>query len=284
MGCAVSDDAMTTNLLDDLRARNEMTLAEAASNVCQGAAAWPIWGMIGWNDVRQKYRRSVLGPFWITLSMAIFISGLGIVYSRIFNAEIDVFLPYLGAGLIAWTFIASSMLESCNALQEAEAVIKQIRIPISAFVFRVIWRNFIVFMHTIVLIVPIWLVFGIRPDWTTSMIVPGLLLLCANLLWIGHVLSIACARFRDITVIVATILQLAIFITPIMFPVSALGPLEWVAQANPLYHMVALIRAPLIGDTVSPLTWMVAVGMFPIGMVMVLLLLRHTSHRIVYWL
>jgi lipopolysaccharide transport system permease protein len=98
------------------------------------------------------------------------------------------------------------------------------------------------------------------------------------------VLSIACARFRDITVIVATILQLAIFITPIMFPVSALGPLEWVAQANPLYHMVALIRAPLIGDTVSPLTWMVAVGMFPIGMVMVLLLLRHTSHRIVYWL
>jgi ABC-type polysaccharide/polyol phosphate export permease len=261
-----------------------MTLAQAARNVCQGAGAWPIWIMIGWNDVRQKYRRSVLGPFWITLSMAVFISGLGIIYSRIFKVGLDVFLPYLGLGLIAWTFISSTTMESCNALQEAEGVIKQIKIPISTFVFRVVWRNFIVFMHTIVLIVPIWLVFGIQLHWTISMIFPGLLLVCANLVWIGHVLSISSARFRDIPLIVGTILQLAIFATPIMWPVSALGPLEWVAHVNPLYHLVELIRAPLIGDIPSSLTWIVTIGMFPIGTVIVLLLLRGTSHRIVYWL
>jgi len=274
MASAVCNEGMTV-----------ITLAQAARNVCQAARAWPVWIIIGWNDVRQKYRRSVLGPFWITLSMAVFVSGLGIIYSRIFKVELDVFLPYLGLGFIAWTFIASTMMESCSALLDAEGIIKQIRIPISTFVFRVVWRNLIVLMHTIILIVPMWLAFGIRPHWATTMILlPGLLLVSANLAWICHVLSISSARFRDIPLIVGTILQLAIFATPIMWPVSALGPLGWVAQVNPLYHLVELIRAPLIGDAPSPLTWMVTIGMLPIGTAIVLLLLRRTSHRIVYWL
>src|ERR1700730_14608158 len=67
--------------------------------------AWRLWTMLGWNDIRQRYRRSTLGPFWITLSMAVFIGVLGMIYSRIFHVNVEVYLPFLTAGYVTWRFI-----------------------------------------------------------------------------------------------------------------------------------------------------------------------------------
>src|SRR5438309_10366730 len=87
-----------------------------------------IWGMLGWDDIRQRYRRSVLGPFWITLSMGIFILLLGVIYSRIFGVDIAVYLPYLTLGYILWGFISQTTMDSCGAFQEGERIIKQIKL------------------------------------------------------------------------------------------------------------------------------------------------------------
>src|SRR5258708_32822844 len=76
--------------------------------------AWPLWTMLGWNDIRQRYRRSTLGPLWITLSMAVFIGVLGVIYSRIFHVEVDIYLPFLTAGYVTWGFIAQVINESCG--------------------------------------------------------------------------------------------------------------------------------------------------------------------------
>src|SRR5262245_65717647 len=95
----------------------------------EGIVAWPMWSTVGWNDIRQRYRRSVLGPFWITISMGLFIALLGTIYSRIFNQEIATFLPYVAMGVISWGFISGTMVESCNVFMEGASVIKQIQLP-----------------------------------------------------------------------------------------------------------------------------------------------------------
>lgn len=249
-----------------------------------GIRAWPLWSTLGWNDIRQRYRRSVLGPIWITLSMGIFIMLLSVIYSRIFKLDINIYMPYVGIGLITWNFLSGSINESCLAFQESDRIIRQVRIPYSAFVLRVVWRNLIVLLHTITLYVPIALVFSVKTDIMTFLALPGLCLLSFNLIWLGIVVAVVSTRYRDVYQIVTTALQIGMFATPIMWPVGSIGSDSWIVVLNPAYHLVELVRAPLLGGSPTALSWAVALGCCAGGTLFAVLLLRHTSRRIVYWL
>ena len=159
-------------------------VADIDRDLLAGIRAWRLWTMLGWNDIRQRYRRSVLGPFWITISMAVFITLLGEIYSHIFKIELKTYLPYLSLGYIIWGFVATTTSESFVSFQESERVIRQIRLPYSIYVFRVVWRNFIVFLHTIVIFVPVAIIFDVRPGFTGLLALPGLALVYINQAWL----------------------------------------------------------------------------------------------------
>ena len=250
----------------------------------RGIRAWRLWTMLGWNDIRLRYRRSVLGPFWLTLSMAIFIVTLGLIYSRIFHAELSSFLPYIAAGFITWGFISTTINESCSAFLESESVIRQVRLPFSAFMLRVTWRNFIVMLHTIILLVPVWAFFGVTPWYTMALALPGMALVYVNQVWIGLVIAILSTRFRDVPQIVQTALQVMVFATPIMWPVSTLGDNTLVADLNPAFHLVELVRGPLTGNAPAALSWEVGITMAVLGPIAAALLFQRSARRIVYWL
>jgi lipopolysaccharide transport system permease protein len=259
-------------------------LQSFGGDVYLGARASEIWSILGWNDIRQRYRRSVIGPFWITLSTSVLIVALGLIYSQIFKTDIKTYLPYLALGFIVWVFISSATMESCGAFLDSESIIKQIRIPFSVFVFRVVWRNFIVFLHTIVLFVPISVIFGIVPGWIDLLALPGFALVLLNQVWIGIILATLSARYRDVPQIVGAVTQVAIFATPIMWPVSALGGHTFIAEINPLHHMIDIVRGPLIGELPALLSWLVALGLNVFDMLLAMALLRRASKRLVYWL
>src|SRR3984893_9391901 len=161
-----------------------------SQEVAAGFRAWPVWGLMGWDDIRQRYRRSVIGPFWITLSMGIFILVLGVIYSRLFHTELRTFLPYLTVGYVVWGFMSAAANDSCIAFSDASRVIKQIKLPYSVYVLRVVWRNFIIFLHTIVIYIPMAIIFKIAPNLTTFYEIPGLILVVVNLLWLTTVIAI----------------------------------------------------------------------------------------------
>ena len=250
----------------------------------EGMGNWRLWTVLGWTDIRRRYRRSILGPFWLTISMSLLIAALGTLYSRIFHTEIATYLPYLTLGFVVWGFIATSIKETCIAFWINADRIKQIRLPFSAHILRLIWANLIVLLHTIIIIVPIWIWFRQWPTPYALMAIPGVLIIGLNLMWVGVILAILNTRFRDVSQMVETALQIAVFATPIMWPVSALGEQRFVADVNPIYHLIELVRAPLLGEAPDAMSWLVALGVAAVGLLVAALLLRRVERRIVYWL
>ena len=242
-----------------------------------------IWGMLGWDDIRQRYRRSLLGPFWITLSMGVFIVLLGVIYARLFKTDIAVYLPYLSVGLVTWGFIATTTTEGCRAFQEGERILKQIKLPYGVYILRVVWRNVIIFLHTIVIFIPVAVLFKVEPTWYMLLALPGMGLIYINQVWVTFVLAILCSRYRDIMPIVATSVQILMFATPIMYVRESLGESAWIADINPLYHLIELVRAPLLGQAPAILSWEVGIATAVVGTAMALALLVRTSRRIVFW-
>ena len=144
----------TINTLDD-GSRSQATRMPPPSSqatlalldLVQGARAFRLWGLLAWQDVRQHYRRSLIGPFWITISMGIMVTALGLLFSTVFNTNLADYLPFLATGLVIWSLIASMVNEGCGTFINAESIIKQIKLPLSTHGYRVACRALIIFAH-----------------------------------------------------------------------------------------------------------------------------------------
>jgi ABC-2 type transport system permease protein/lipopolysaccharide transport system permease protein len=254
------------------------------AEVLAGAMLWRVWIRFGWHDVVARYRRSWVGPIWLVLSMLIFVIALGLVYSLLFNIPVPEYLPFVAIGIVTWTFISSIATESVQTFVEAEGYIRQINRPLSIYVYRVIWRNVIVFSNQFVAALGVALVFNRLYISYLPLALIGLALLAAQAVWITLLIGIIGARFRDLVPIVQNIVLVMFFITPIMWPPSALKHNTWIADINPLYHMIELVRSPLLGTVPPYYSYLMVIGMALIGFLLALRIYGRFRSRVVYWL
>jgi lipopolysaccharide transport system permease protein len=249
-----------------------------------GMLATHVWLALGWHDIRQRYRRSVLGPFWFTLSTLIMVAVLGALYSTLLVQEITEYLPYLGVGLVVWHYLSACVNEGSTAFIGSAYLIRQIRMPITVHVCRIVWRNFVILLHSLPIIVIMFFIFGHVPGLGILLVIPGLLLLLLNGVWVGIVLGILCARYRDVLPIVGNLLQVAFFFTPIMWSKELLKGRAWVADYNPLHHLIEIVRAPILGQPIELQSWVWSMGLLLLGFSAAQYLMVRCRNRVPYWL
>lgn len=242
--------------------------------------------VFGWQDIRQRYRRSVLGPFWITVSMAVMIAALGIVFGAVLKSPMESYLPFLTIGLIMWTFMSTVVTEGCTAFTSVEGMIRQMPIPFFVYVLRMYWRNTIILGHNLLIYPFVCLILGKSISLTALWAIPGFAVVSLNLLWIAVCCAVFCTRFRDVTQIIGSLVQVAFYISPIIWMPAALPAraANMILEPNPIYHMLAVIRDPILGVTPVMLNWTVTIGMACVGWLFALWLLGRARHRIAYWL
>jgi lipopolysaccharide transport system permease protein len=260
-----------------------MAVGAALSDFGSGLALWPLWMRLGWNDILQRYRRSMLGPFWLTASMAIMVIALGILYAELFNTPIHDFLPYLCVGLLVWNLVSSFLIEGGTLFTGAESYIKQIRLPYSVYVYRSIWSKLIIFAHNFVIYFGVLIYFEIWPGAVALLAIPGLLLVLINgaaaNLWIGMI----SARFRDVPQLVNSGVQIVFFITPIMWKPELLRTRVYIAEWNPFYHLVEIVRAPLLGYMPSTTNYVAVLLITVVNLLLVGAFFARFRSRISYW-
>ena len=239
--------------------------------------------MLGWLEIKQRYRRSVLGPFWLTISTGAMIAVIGLVYSRLFGQEISGYFSYLAIGWVVWMFMAGLMNDACTTFISGEGYIKQIKLPLTIHVLRMVWKNLLILAHNFVIVIIVMLFFRPDLDWHLVLFPLGLLVIAVNGVWLGVFLGLICARFRDIPNIVASLVQVVFFLTPVLWKPDMLGAHSWVATWNPLYHFLEIVRGPLLGASPSSLSWMAALFMTSAGLVIMLVFFSRFRARIAYW-
>jgi ABC-type polysaccharide/polyol phosphate export permease len=247
----------------------EAQLKLALDDVRQGFARSDLWLLLGWNDIRQKFRRSLLGPFWLTISTAIMLVALGFVYAALFKMDLKQYFPFLAAGIVTWSLISSLVIEGCQTFIGVESMIKQIRLPFTVHAFRVVWRNMLVFFHNIVIVVVVVLIFAKLPG-----LIPLLCLL----------VGLICTRYRDMPPMVASLVQLVFFVTPIIWHPSLLAGRQRIVNFNPFYHFIELLRAPMLDTVPTVTTWAAVLGITLGGWVATVLVFWRYRRRIAYWI
>ena len=257
----------------------------ACVDVIAGMSAIDIWGRLGWRETKRRYRRTAFGPFWTTVSLAFFVTSLGLVWSNLWHKDPKTFLPYLTSGMLCWVFFLAVCTEGCGSFYGYEKLIKQLRISYTLLGSAVVWRNAIVFFHNLIIYVLVGIYAGISVNWASLLVIPGFALLCLNAVWIVVVLGTICARYRDFQQLVANILQVSLFLTPIFWsPDQLSGHAAFFAQFNPLYHLIAIVREPLLGQAPTLMNWLVVGLITMVGWMVTLQILTKLRHRIVYWL
>ncbi|HEY0638158.1 MAG TPA: ABC transporter permease [Pseudonocardiaceae bacterium] len=261
----------------------------AFGDLAAGWAQRQLWGHLGWQDIRQRYRRSVLGPLWITISMAVTAVALGLLYSQLFGQPIQTFLPYVTVGFIVWGFIQGCVNEGSEVFITNEGLIKHLPSPISVHIYRLVWRQTLFFVHNLAVYFVMVVVFGVNLGWGSLLAVPAFALLVLNGTWVALLVGIVSTRFRDIPPVTQSIVQLMFFMTPIVWVYDML--LENPATAararfiefNPFLHFVEIIRRPMLGQSFEPRYWIVVGSITVVGWVMALLFMRNYRARVSYW-
>jgi lipopolysaccharide transport system permease protein len=266
------------------RGSAQNSVAAAVSDVLTGAAVWRLWGRMGWNDILQRYRRSLLGPFWLTASMAVMVVSLGVLYAQLFKTSIDDFLPYLCVGLLVWNLIASFMTEGGAIFTTSESYIKQIRLPYSVYVYRSAWSKLIIFAHNFVIYFGVLIYFRIWPGAAGLLAIPALLLLILNGALATAYIGIFSARFRDIPQLISSVVQIIFFVTPIMWKPELLSRHAYIADLNPFYHLLEIVRAPLLGHVPSLLNYLAVLLITAINLGLAGLVFTRFRSRIAYWI
>lgn len=263
---------------------NNHQARRAFADLVEGLRSWQLWTSLGWQDIRLRYTRSVLGPFWLTLSMATLVVGLGFMYAGLFQTSTQRYLPYVALGFIIWGFISTCIIDGCGAFFSAAGTIKQLPAPVSIYAYRVVWRTFIVFLHNMVIYVGVALIFGIWAGFGNILLAAlGIVVLCLNGIWTSILLGILSARFRDIPPIVASFVQVAFFLTPIFWRADQLPEEAAIVKYNPFVYYVEIVRQPLLGEVSHLNSWAIVLNLTLVGCLLTLVCLTRYRRRLSYW-
>jgi len=269
---------------------DSQTFGRAVRDLRQGYAQRELWLSLGWQDIKQRYRRSVIGPFWITIATGVQAVAMGLLYSVLLDIDLKSFLPHVTVGLIIWNLISASILEGADVFVANEGLIKQLPSALSVHIYRLVWRQVLLLGHNMLIYLIMLVVFRPELHWTIVMAIPAFFLIVVNMVWVSLLFGIIATRYRDLAPILGSVVTLLFFMTPIVWTTANLQKMGGAAaerarlvEINPLFHYLDILRAPLIGEDQQAYHWYIVLAFTVIGLAVTMVAMRTFRARVPYW-
>jgi lipopolysaccharide transport system permease protein len=262
----------------------EQCQRQARRDLREAVRLWRLCWTLAFLDIRLRYRGSMLGPFWLTLSTGAMVAAMGVLYSELFHISLHEYLPFLTVSLVLWGFISTLFSEACYSYVANDGVIRTIRIPFTLCAARTVLRNLVVLAHNIVIVAAVDLFVRTSPGLAGLLAIPGLALWIIDALAIVIILGALCARFRDIPPIVASVVQMSFFVTPVLWKPQLVTSYQWLLPVNPFYDLLEMIRGPLLGEIPSATAYAAGLGYSLLLCAAAWFLFARVRGRIAFWI
>jgi lipopolysaccharide transport system permease protein len=257
----------------------------AAGDVAEGLRRWRSWWYLAVESVKNQYRRTVVGPWWLTLQTAAYVFGLAILFGAIFHQPLDEFVPYVAGGFIGFGLAAGLTRHAADVFVSSASVITSTRQPLSMLVLRGVAVEFLQFAHNLVIIAA-FLVMGFTPLTPILLLtIPATLIIVVNGVAVGLWLGPTVARFRDVGPLVTSVMQVMVFFTPVFWRVDEIHPDSRTALVgwNPFAYLLALFRDPLLGQVPSATNCLGVAAVTVVNMVLAAWVFSRSRSHLPYW-
>ena len=216
--------------------------------------------------------------------MGIMVIALGVLYAELFRQKIDDFIPFFCVGILVWTLMSSYLTESGTLFTSSESYIKQISLPFSIYVFRSSWAKLIIFGHNFVIYFGVLIYFRIWPGPVGLLAILGLLIVVVNGFFASLTIGMLSARFRDIPQVINSVVQILFFLTPVFWKPESLKGHAYVTEYNPFFHLLEVVRAPLLGGFPAAENYVAALLITLVNVGVSIYLFTRFRGRIAYWI
>ncbi len=260
-------------------------MGAARRDLVEASALWRLCWTLAWLDIKLRYRGSILGPFWLTISTAVMVGAMGVLYAGLFRMDLRQYLPFLVLSIVLWGFLGTLVGDASIGYTASEGLIRSVRMPFTLYAARIVVRNVLVLAHNLVVVVAVFAIFSLWPGALALLAVPGFAVWLIDGFALTILLGALCARFRDIPPIVASVLQIAFFITPVIWKPELVGPSrQWLLPFNPFFALLEIVRLPLLGEVPSLPTLISAIAYSLLLCLCAWLLFARVRGRIAFWL
>jgi lipopolysaccharide transport system permease protein len=234
-------------------------------------------------DIRSKYRRTFLGPWWITATNGFTALIMGLVAGRFLGADMKTYLPHFMVSMTIWNFISSCLGESCYTMITAGGMIKAVDMPLLIHIMRMVHRNLIIFLHNVAIIPIIWL-FNPWPVGIESLLsIFGMMIIYVFVVSASLIVSMICVRYRDVPPVMSSLLQLLFFVSPIIWVPSQIKGGGLAVALNPIAYLLAVTRDPIMSVPLHPASWIGATLIAAALTAAMAYIYTRYRTRVVYW-
>ena len=257
---------------------------KAINDLIRGLSLWRVWTYQAWHEMTIKYKRTFLGSFWLAGSMVVTSLCLALVWGALMGRNMHEILPYIAGGILCFDLVGSVFYQGPELFLSAGRMIKNHPYPFTYYVLETLCRNVFTFSHNVLIffVVTILVQNPHIPHWTFILGFPVVLISVAT--W-GTVVGLIAARFRDLRFMLPYIGQLLFYVTPIIWRVDDISSKRaFIAHFNPLYGLLDVLRAPLLGHAATPQAWYLAMGTMISGIIVWLMVFPPFRKKIPFWI
>ncbi|WP_438998606.1 ABC transporter permease [Variovorax beijingensis] len=245
-----------------------------------------FWAYASWLDIATRHRRTKLGFLWFLAPTAMFLLVLGNVYSQLMGHAAAQYLPYLGVGYVTWRFMLQVINDAISTFQTHKAFIMDGHTRLTDFVLRSFSKALYQLLFGMIVVAGIMLwspAMEITRMLTLLVTIPALMI---NMGWLAVCLALVGARYRESHEIMGTVLIVGFLITPVLWTVERFPPDStrgMLVRINPAFHLIDLVRAPVLGQMPETASFVYAGVMALVGWPIAALLYKRYARYVPIW-
>lgn len=213
--------------------------------------------VLAWRDIKIRYKQTALGAIWAIFQPFITMVIFSVFFGQLAKVPSDgsPYPIFAYSGLLFWSYFSNALTSTSNALIHDANLVKKVYFPRLILPMATALTPLIDFFIALLMLAILMIYFHFTPGWLGLLLIPALLIVSFLIATgLGLILASINAKFRDVRYILPFFIQLLLYLTPVIYPVSLIPEkYQWLLYLNPMTGVITTSRAALLGT--SAIDW-----------------------------